>query len=278
MNRPLVNAFSTAPRDEQGRPLDLIELNQLPVRCIVGLYPAERGTPQPLELDVALYLDTRKAATEGNLRDTVDYARLAGELRFLLESADFRMLETAAEALCRYILAPPTEDGARAPVRAVTLRLSKPEALGRAGLASLQVHRTADEYRYEKEEKPFGRVDIIFQDAHVGIYRLRIAPGGTIVTHEHRVMDEAELVLGHGLLLQGRPVPAGTGFRWPKHFPHRYDNPRAQEQTVLCVDRPAFIPHDEVEVPEPQDGLVPVEGRSYYPAAASTPEAEGERW
>jgi FolB domain-containing protein len=275
MNRPLADTLVTPPRDDQGRPLDVIELRQLPVRCIVGVYPAERGTPQPLELDVALYLDTRKAAREGSLRDTVDYARLSGELRFLLETADFRMLETAAEALCRYILAPPTEDSARAPVRAVTLRLSKPEALGRAGLASLRVHRTADEYRYEEEEKSFGRVDVLFQDDHVGIYRLRIAPGRTIPVHEHRVMEEAELVLGHGLLLQGRPVPAGTGFRWPRRFPHRYDNPRDVEQTVLCVDRPAFLPHDEVEVPEPESGLVPVEGRAYYPAAASTSEAEG---
>lgn len=275
MNRPLADTFSDTPRDDQGRPLDVIELRQLPVRCIVGVYPAERGTPQPLELDVALYLDTRKAATEGSLRDTVDYARLSGELRFLLETVDFRMLETAAEALCRYILAPPTEDSARAQVRAVTLRLHKPEALGRAGLASLRVHRTADEYRYEREEKPFGRVDIIFQDEHAGIYRLRIAPGRTIPVHEHRVMEEAELVLGHGLLLQGQPVPAGTGFRWPRRFPHRYDNPRDIEQTVLCVDRPAFLPDDEVEVPEPEGGLVPMEGRPYYPAAASTPEAEG---
>ncbi|WNG47294.1 FolB domain-containing protein [Archangium minus] len=277
-NRPLSDTFAPAPRDEQGRPLDVIELRHLSFQCIVGVYPAERGTPQPLELDVALYLDTRKAAAEGSLRDTVDYARLTGELRFLLETADFRVLETAAEALCRYILAPPTADTSRTQVQAVTLRLTKPEALGRVGLASLQVHRTADEYRFELEEKPFGRVDIIFQDAHVGIYRLRIAPGRTIPTHEHRVMNEAELVLGHGLLLQGKPVPAGTGFRWPQHLPHRYDNPRPIEQTVLCVDRPAFIPHDEVEVPEPPGGLVPVEGRAYYPAAASAPEAEGERW
>ncbi len=112
----------------------------------------------------------------------------------------------------------------------------------------------------------------------MGIYRLRIAPGRTIPTHEHRVMNEAELVLGHGLLLQGKPVLAGTGFRWPKHLPHRYDNPRPLEQTVLCVDRPAFIPDDEVEVPEPTSGLAPIEGRAYYPTAASTPEAEGERW
>jgi dihydroneopterin aldolase len=260
MNRPL----------SQGRPLDVIELSRLTVQCIVGVYPAERGTPQPLELGVSLYLDTRKAATAGSLRDTVDYARLAGELRFLLETSDFRMLETAAEALCRYILAPPTEDQARAQVHAVTLRLAKPGALGSAGLASLQVHRAADEYPFEPREKPFGHVDTVFQDEHVRIYRLRIAPGSTLSTQEHQVMSEAALVLGHGLLLQGRPVLAGMGFRWPRRVPQRYENPREFEQTVLCVERPALSPGGEGEHPEP-----PVEGRAYYPAAASTPEAEG---
>ncbi|MBM7115688.1 dihydroneopterin aldolase [Archangium primigenium] len=274
MNPSLSGAWPVIPRDGRGRPLDVIELRRLTVQCIVGMYPAERDTPQPLELDAALYLDTREAGLKGRLQDTVDYARLTGELRFLLETANFRMLETAAEALCRYLLAPPTADAMRAPLQAVTLRLSKPEALGRTAQAALCVHRTADEYHFEHEEKPFGRVDILFQDEHVGIYRLRIAPGRTIVTHEHRVMEEAELVLGAGLLLQGQPVLAGTGLRWPRHLPHRYDNPREVEQTVLCVDRPAFIPSDEVEVPEPAEGLAPVQGRAYYPEAANLPETE----
>jgi dihydroneopterin aldolase len=264
---------SSLPRDRQGRPLDVITLRGLRVHCIVGVYPTERGTPQPLDLEAALYLDTRQAAREGHLHATVDYARIAGELRFLLESCDFRLLETAAEALCRYLLAPPTPDVGRAPLQAVTLRLAKPEALGGTGLASLQVHRVADEYRFEAEDKPFGRVDILFQDAHVGIYRLRIGPGRSIVTHEHQRMDEAELVLGSGLLLQRQPVRAGTGFRWPRRVPHRYDNPQAVEQTVLCVDRPAFIPEDEVPVSEPDGGLGLQEGRSYYPAE-STPAAK----
>jgi dihydroneopterin aldolase len=73
-------------------------------------------------------------------------------------------------------------------------------------------------------------------------------------------------VLGPGLLLQGRPVAPGLAFRWPRGLPHRYDNPSASEQTVLCVDRPHFLPDDEVEVPVPEGGLPPARGVSYYPA------------
>lgn len=238
------------------------------VECIVGLYPAERHSAQPLELDIALHLDTRRAAL-GSLKHTVDYARLAGELRFLLDSSRFKLLEGAADALCRYILAPPTEDGARAQVQAVTLRLTKPEALTGGALASLTVHRVAEEYAYRAEEKAFGRVDIVYEGEGIGIYRLRVRPGGTIATHEHREMDESEMVLGSSLLLQGRAIPPGTAFRWPKRFAHRYDNPGPTEQTILCVDRPAFMPHDEVEVPAPDGGLTPVTGVPYYPGGAT---------
>jgi dihydroneopterin aldolase len=266
MTRPPSPLHLPGVVDGRGRPLDVIELRGLRVHCIVGVYPKERGTPQVLEVDVALHLDTRSAGEGGAIRNSVDYARLAGELRFLLESAAFRLLESAAEALCRYIVAPPTQDGARAQVQAVTLRLAKPEALEGAARPSLTVHRTPDDFRYEREEKPFGEVDVIYQDRAVGIYRLRIGPGKSIVTHEHRQMEEAEMVLGGGLLLQGQPVPPGTAFRWPRHFPHRYDNPQDAEQTVLCVDRPAFIPEDEVEVPVPEGGLQVLHGVSYYPS------------
>lgn len=251
--------------DAQGRPLDVIELRGLTVDCIVGVYNRERVSAQPLRLDVALFLDTRGAAVDGKLAKTVHYGRLLGELRFLLEACRFELLESAAEAVCRYLLAPPTDDGQRAQVRAATVRVTKPQALAGRAVPSLQVHRAAKEMTYAQEDKPFGRVDILHEGAGYGIYRLRVKPGGTIPTHLHQHMEESELVLGAGLLLQGRPVGRGQAFHWPKGFPHRYDNPTATEQTILCVDRPQFIPSDEVETEAPAGGLAPVVGLDYYP-------------
>jgi dihydroneopterin aldolase len=250
------------------RRLDVIRIDNLVVDCIVGVYPAERLAPQPLRLDVALHLDTRRAATGAGLGGTIDYARLAGELRFLLESCQFLLLETAAEALCRYMLAPATEDTPHATIEEVGLKLTKPIALGGTVQPSLEVHRVARETTYVVEDKPFGKVDIIHETKACGVYRLRVAPGRAIPTHEHRVMEEAELVLGGGLLLQGKPVEAGTAHRWPRSLRHRYDNPTSIEQTILCVDRPAFIPADEIEVEPPAGGLVVVEGESYYPSGS----------
>lgn len=263
MSEPLILPLVT---DSRGRPLDIIQLQGLTVDCIVGVYRRERVAAQPLRLDVALFLDTREAAAGRRLAHTVHYGRLAGELRFLLEACRFELLESAAEAVCRYVLAPPTQDAPRAQVRAASVRITKPEALAGRVIPSLQVHRTAEEMHYPFEEKPFGRVDIIHESEGYGVYRLRIKPGGVIPTHRHQVMEESELVLGSGLLLQGQAVARGMGFRWPRGLAHRYDNPTTTEQTVLCVDRPRFMPSDEREVEAPAEGLSLVQGHAYYPA------------
>lgn len=249
-------------------PLDVIEIHGLRADCIVGVYPAERMAAQPLVVDLSLAFDTRRAGREGNLEASIDYARLAGEVRFLLAASHFRLLESAAEALSRYVLAPPTQDAPRAQVTEATVRLTKPNALPGEAVPSIRIHRTAAETKIEVEKNDFGEVDVIHETEGCGVYRLRVAPGRSIPTHVHRIMDEWELVIGAGLLLQGHPVAPGSAFQWPKAFPHRYDNPLGIEQTILCVDRPRFIPEDEVEVAVPTEELRRIEPTSYYSTEA----------
>ena len=54
------------------KPLDKLSLRGMRFDCIVGLFDFERNTPQPVELDVSLYFDTRAAAHHDKLNDTVD--------------------------------------------------------------------------------------------------------------------------------------------------------------------------------------------------------------
>lgn len=253
--------------DSKGRPLDVIELRGLTVDCIVGVYNRERVSAQPLRLDVALFLNTRNAATGGRLAHTVNYGRLAGELRFLLEACRFELLESAVEAVSRYLLAPPTVDVPRAQVHAATVRVIKPQALGGLAVPSLQVHRTAEEMGYASEERSFGRMDIIHEGAGYGVYRLRVKPGGTVPASSNAGMEESELVLGPGLMAQGHPVERGMAFHWPRGFPRRYDNPTEQEQTVLSVYRPRFMEPEAkaVEPSAPASALLSITGTSYYP-------------
>ena len=245
------------------RPPDIIRLRGLAVQCIIGVYPQERHTPQPLSIDVELRLDTRTHRQNG-LRGTVDYAKVSAELRFLLESCHFLLLETAAEALCAYLLAPPTDDAPRAQVDSVRLTLEKPAALS-AAKPALIIERRVGDHLYSAEQKTFGTVDVLFESRDCGIYRLRIDPGGAITTHVHRVMHEREMMLSSGLLLQGQTQPAGAVVTWSHDQAHCYKNPTGCQRTVLCVDRPAFQPGDEIAVDQPTR---PIEPQLYYPAGS----------
>lgn len=227
---------------------DVIAIEGLVVDCVVGVYPHERDTPQPLRLDLYLEVDTRTAAERERLRDSVDYAAITTQLSFLLGACRFHMLETAAHALARYLLMPPALGERRAQVEALRLRLTKPSALGGRAIPYLEICRDSSDVTLQTEQSKFGRVDIVLETSEASIYRLNVAPGNAIPLHVHRQMRESELVLSDGLLCQGSPVAPGTIFHWPLHTAHRYDNPTTRFQTILCVDSPRFIPDDEIEV------------------------------
>lgn len=228
--------------------MDFIELRDLEVQCVVGVYPRERHVLQPLRLDVRMGLDTERAAQKEGLSASVDYAAIAAQIRFLLTSCEFHMLETAAHALARYLLAPPALGERRARIEHLRLRLSKPGALPGIALPTLEIERDQSWVTLTHEEKPFGVVDVICETRDAGIYRLNVAPHKTIPLHVHEVMRESELVLTDGLLCQNEPAPAGTVHRWPKRAAHCYVNPTERYQTILCVDSPRFIESDEIPV------------------------------
>lgn len=226
---------------------DVIALEGLVTDCVVGVYPHERDVPQPLRVDLYMEVDTRTAAERERLRDSVDYAAIAGQLSFLLGACRFGMLETAAHVLARYLLLPPALGERRAQIEALRLRLTKPNALGGHAVPYLEIMRDASDVTLETEESKFGRVDVVAETSEAGVYRLNVAPGSSIPLHMHKQMRETELVLSDGLLCQEKPVAAGTVFQWPLGSKHRYDNPTKRYQTILCVDSPRFIRDDEVE-------------------------------
>lgn len=98
------------------------------------------------------------------------------------------------------------------------------------------------------EDNQFGTVHVVHEVDALGLYLLEIAPGGTIPAHFHRVMEESEMVLDPGILQQNLRVRPGESFSWPAGYVHEYRNPTAQAKRILCIDRPKFIPEDEVVV------------------------------
>ena len=236
--------------------MDVLRIEGLKVDCVVGVYPHERNASQPLDVDAEMRLNTEPAALKERVSLTVDYAATAAQLVFLLRSCRFRLLETAAHALARYIVSPPAPDEKRAQVDSVKVTLKKPGALRGFAIPSIEIERRADRFEFEREEKHFGTVDIIHETRDAGIYRLNVAPGKSIPLHMHKVMRESEMVLSDGMLCQGAACAPGTIHRWPRGAAHVYENPTEQFQSILCVDLPKFIEADEIRVAgEPADVL-----------------------
>lgn len=227
---------------------DSIAIRGLEVPCVIGLYPDERDRSQLLRIDVELDLVPRSIVARTRFEDTVDYAALSAEIAFLLESARFRMLETAAHAIAAYVMSPAPNGPKRAPVESVRVTIAKPGALGGNGVPSVSVKRRAEDFEFAVEEKPFGTVDVIFESHEAGLYRLNVAPKSAIPLHVHKRMRECEMALTKGLFLQGKPLPQGAVVRWEFDTPHRYDNPTGTWQSILCLDAPRFDPSDEIEV------------------------------
>ncbi len=241
--------------------LDRISISGLEVDCVIGVYAAERERAQPLRIDLELALDTRRSALSECLEDTIDYEFLAAQVTFILKGARFCLLETAAHALTRYLLAPPPP-GKSAVARAqhVALRLTKPHALGGRALPALQVERSASEVQLGVERRPFGTVDVIHETSAAGIYRLNLAPSAEIPLHVHRRMSESEMVLGRGLLCQEQLAERGSIRHWRLGSAHSYRNPTDGYESILCIDRPPFVESDEVVVSGTPDATIPSTG------------------
>lgn len=245
--------------------MDSISLNHLQLDCIIGIYSQERKLPQPLQCSVTAWLDLRQACHSGQIQQTLDYGRLYGEIRFILLNGNFKMLETAADALARYILAPPLPTVKRPQIAAVDVQLSKLKALDHTTVADIQIHRQHSDFAFTSEKTEFGCVDLIHESIDCGLYRLRIAPYGEIPAHFHNKMHEAEMALTEGLLLQETALEAGLMRCWPKGFVHRYQNMTAEEQVILCLDRPRFNRDDEVPSHDPLGDLTQVPVTKMYP-------------
>ena len=104
-----------------------IQIEQIRVRCIIGVYPRERRRRQPLWIDVRLeYRDTAVAHSD-DIRQGIDYADVRRQLRSWAAEGRYRTLEALAYELARRL-------AERYPlVRGQQITVRKPRALpGRA--------------------------------------------------------------------------------------------------------------------------------------------------
>jgi dihydroneopterin aldolase len=111
--------------------MGILDIEDLRIRCIVGVYTHERKIEQDLFVDIRLEFDFSEAARTDQIGHTLDYTRLAAMLEEWMQREKFQLIETLAERSCVLI----TE--AFPEVRHCRVTIKKPGALPAARYASV---------------------------------------------------------------------------------------------------------------------------------------------
>jgi len=85
--------------------MDKVFIEGLEVAVNIGAYDFERAITQCLHLDLTCAFDIRPAAATDDLKQALDYAKLAASIQTFAQNVQFELLETFAERLAKHLLA-----------------------------------------------------------------------------------------------------------------------------------------------------------------------------
>ncbi len=84
--------------------MDIIFLQELKVKTLIGIYPWERNVAQTIQLDLEIALPTSQACQTDNFEDTLDYALVVQRINEVLSQKHFNLLEALAEHVAQIVL------------------------------------------------------------------------------------------------------------------------------------------------------------------------------
>jgi len=84
--------------------MDIIFLQELKVKTLIGIYPWERNVAQTIQLDLEIGLPTSQACLTDNFEDTLDYALVVQRIKEDLSQKHFNLLEALVEHVAQIVL------------------------------------------------------------------------------------------------------------------------------------------------------------------------------
>jgi len=101
---------------------DLVLIEGLEIRTVIGIYDWEREIRQSVRLDLEMAWDISRAAESDNISDALDYKSVSKRLISFVEASSFGLIERLAEQCAQIII---EEFG----VPWLRLKMSKPGAV-----------------------------------------------------------------------------------------------------------------------------------------------------
>ncbi len=114
--------------------MDRIMINELRVRCVLGIDDEERREMQDVLISVTLHADLRRAGESDRLQDAIDYRSIKKEILSAAEGSRYRLIEALAERIAAHCLAHPG-------VRRADVHVDKPGSLRFARSAAVEISR-----------------------------------------------------------------------------------------------------------------------------------------
>ncbi len=114
--------------------MDRIMIEDLLVRCVLGVDDEERREMQDVLVSVTLHADLRRAGRSDRLEDAIDYRRIKKQILAAAEGSRYRLVEAFAERIAAICLEQPG-------VRRVDVHVEKPGSLRFARRAAVQITR-----------------------------------------------------------------------------------------------------------------------------------------
>jgi 7,8-dihydroneopterin aldolase/epimerase/oxygenase len=84
--------------------MDIVYLNDLRIKTIIGIYDWERRTKQIVILDIEMGADILKASQTDSIENTLDYKAVAKRLFAFIGESEFQLVETLAENVASILI------------------------------------------------------------------------------------------------------------------------------------------------------------------------------
>jgi D-erythro-7,8-dihydroneopterin triphosphate epimerase len=82
----------------------LIQIKNLRLRTVVGVYSWERKELQDIIINVSIEFDGSKASCSDNIKETIDYKTMKKEIVSAVESSSFQLLESLSNHILELIM------------------------------------------------------------------------------------------------------------------------------------------------------------------------------
>ena len=115
--------------------MDILLIEDLNVKTIIGTLPWEREVEQTILLNIKFAFDNKKAASQDHLEDTIDYSQVAEQVTAFANNSQYELIETLAENIAALILK-------EYPTQWVQIHLTKPGAIHNAKQISVCIERS----------------------------------------------------------------------------------------------------------------------------------------